>query len=334
MNSPAAPWQLDRLSTNARAAAESASRAAGMSLAAWLTKLISDTCAAEGVASLAEPPRILELMREIPGRALSPRIQPTPAQPMAFRAPPLAIAPVTAYRTLGIAPTPAQPTMQRTKPTLQPQAAAPVAASSTAQPVPAGATPLSVAALVAADLGTRGGDDVPEPLLADIATRGVRQPVVVRRSASNLAHYEIICGHRRWRAARRAGFAQIPAIVVVQDDATAILASLSENLQLENLSAIDEAQAYLRLLTQCNVDIAAVTAASGRDRTHIVQSMRLLGLPPLVRHLINGGLLSREHAFVLLDAPQPEGLADAIIAEQLSGAAARQRLAAGAKSNP
>jgi ParB family chromosome partitioning protein len=123
-------------------------------------------------------------------------------------------------------------------------------------------------------------------------------------------------------------------MVVAQDDATAILASLRENLQLADLSAIEEAQAYLRLLTQCAVDVAAVSAASGRDRTHIVQSMRLLGLPPLVRHLISGGMLSHEHAFVLLDAPQPEALADAIIAEQLSVEAARQRLAAGAKRHP
>jgi len=192
---------------------------------------------------------------------------------------------------------------------------------------------LPVAAMVVANLGTRRGDDMPETLVADIATRGVRQPVTVRRSASNPEQYEIICGHRRWRAAQRVGLAQIPAIVVTQDDATAILASLAENLQL-NLSVVDEAQAYLRLLTQCAIDVSAVTAATGRDRKHIVQSMRLLGLPPLVRHLIGSGMLSREHAFVLLDAPQPEALADAILAEHLSVEAARQRIAAGAEGKP
>jgi ParB family chromosome partitioning protein len=105
-------------------------------------------------------------------------------------------------------------------------------------------------------------------------------------------------------------------------------------LQQGNLSVLDEAQAYLRLLTQYAVDVAAVTAASGRDRNHIVQSMRLLGLPPLVRHLIGSGMLSREHAVVLLDAPQPEALADAILAEHLSVEAARQRAAAGAGGTP
>jgi ParB family chromosome partitioning protein len=207
----------------------------------------------------------------------------------------------------------------------------PVAVAPAPHPVPTGATMLPVAAMVAANLGTRRGDDMSDTLLADIATRGVRQPVIVRRSASNSEQYEIICGHRRWRAAQRVGLAQIPAIVVTQDDATAILASLVENLQLGNLSIVDEAQAYLRLLTQCAADVSVVTAAIGRDRKHIVQSMRLLGLPPLVRHLIGSGMLSREHAFVLLDAPQPEALADAILAEHLSVEAARQRIAAGAE---
>ena len=207
----------------------------------------------------------------------------------------------------------------------------PVAPAPMPHPVPAGATMLPVAAMVAANLGTRCGDDISDTLLADIATRGVRQPVIVRRSASNPAQYEIICGHRRWRVAQRVGLAQIPASVVTQDDATAILASLTENLQLGNLTIIDEAQAYLRLLTQCAADVSVVTAAIGRDRKHIVLSMRLLGLPPLVRHLIGSGMLSREHAFVLLDAPQPEALADAILAEHLSVEAARQRIAAGAE---
>jgi ParB family chromosome partitioning protein len=199
---------------------------------------------------------------------------------------------------------------------------------------PAGATMLPVAAITPANLGTRRGEDLPEPLLADIATRGVRQPITVRRAAGNPERYEIICGHRRWRAAQRVGLGHIPAMLVTQDDAEAILASLTENLQLGNLSVVDEAQAYLRLLTQCAVDASVVTAAIGRDRKHIVQSMRLLGLPPLVRHLISAGMLSREHAYLLLDAPHPEALADAILAESLTVEAARQRLAAGAENKP
>ncbi len=437
MTSPAAQWQLDRLSTSAREAAEIASLGAGVSLSSWLTKLISETCSAEGVGSPAEPPKILEFTREIRDRVPStPRIQPAPTpmpantslpplqspmQPIAPVMQPSAPQPITpaiepaaasfqptvpqqqaaapvqpmVFRPTAI-PTPVQPATPMPAPTplvapvtaYRPQplppnsdsagaasADADAAAASRADcarpyrprcfctagfhraaafhairarrapphrslrrpaphPVPAGATMLPIASMVVANLGTRRGDDMPETLLADIATRGVRQPATVRRSASNPEQYEIICGHRRWRAAQRVGLTQIPAIVVTQDDATAILASLTENLQQGNLSVLDEAQAYLRLLTQHAVDVSAVTTAIGRDRKHIVQSMRLLGLPPLVRHLIGSGMLSREHAFVLLDAPQPEALADAILAEHLSVEAARQRIAAGAEGTP
>jgi ParB family chromosome partitioning protein len=257
------------------------------------------------------------------------------AQPAPVAAPPV-MAPVVAQPFASFAPV--QPAPVQAAPVqpaaVQPIAAQPVAPAPVPHPLPAGATMLPITAMVVANLGTRRGDDMPETLLADIATRGVRQPVTVRRSTSNPEHYEIISGHRRWRAAQRVGLAQIPAAVVTQDDATAVLTALAENLQQGNLPVLDEAQAYLRLLTQYAVDVSAVTAAIGRERKHVVQSMRLLGLPPLVRHLIGSGMLSREHAFVLLDAPQPEALADAILAEHLSVEAARQRVAAGAEGTP
>ncbi len=393
MTASAAQWQLDRLSTSAREAAEIASLGAGISLSSWLTRLIGETCAAEGVAPPSEPPKILEFTREIRDRVPStprpPMMEPAPAaqpqfgqpqfgqshfgqphltqpqaapqqamppqqppQPMIFRPTPIptpvpASAPmhapaaniVTPFAALRPqTPPPAAPT-PAPAPVAAPIAAmplqVPVAANApsappqqtfAAQAVPPGATMLPVAATVTANLGTRRGDDIPEPLISDIATRGVRQPIVVRRSAANPEHYEIICGHRRWRAAQRVGLAQLPAVVVSQDDPTAILSSLAENLQTGTLSVVDEAQAYLRLLTQCAIDASAVTAAVGRDRKHIVQSMRLLGLPPLVRHLIGSGMLSRDHAFLLLDAPNPEALADAILAENLTVEATRQRL--------
>jgi ParB/RepB/Spo0J family partition protein len=366
MTAPAAQWQLDRLSTSARDAAEIASLGVGLSLSSWLTTLIGETCSAEGVAPPAEPPKILEFTREIRDRVPStPRFQPalvpaiasmppavapqpaaTPMPSMAFSPTPMVVAPVSVYRPQKIPPAtvhqpphaaPMPPVASEPAAFTAPQVFAPPtpiavpAVAAASEPLQADIVLLPVAAIIAANLGTRRGEDVPDALLADIAAHGVRQPVTVRRSASNPKQYEIICGHRRWRAAQRIGVAQIPAIVVTQDDDAAILAALAENLQLNNLSVIDEAQAYLRLLTQCAVDASAVTAAIGRDRKHIVRSMRLLGLPPLVRHLIGAGMLSREHAFVLLDAPQSEALADAILADHLSVEAARQQIAAGAE---
>jgi ParB family transcriptional regulator, chromosome partitioning protein len=398
MTAPAAQWQLDRLSTSAREAAEIASLGAGLSLSSWLARLIGETCAAEGVAPPNEPPKILEFTREIRDRVPStparnafatptaspvsqspsappsvPVIEPAPIAPQ-YAAPqqpaPQAAPQPVVFRPMPIPTPPAMPTpfanvvmpFTNARPQTPPPAApapapnaampqpVPVAANALLPPqtapqplpqaatpaIPSGATMLPVAAIIAANLGTRRGEDIPEPLLADIATRGVRQPIVVRRAAANSEQYEIICGHRRWRAAQRVGLAQIPAVVVTQDDTTAILASLAENLQTGTLPVVDEAQAYLRLLTQCAVDASAVTAAIGRDRKHIVQTMRLLGLPPLVRHLIGSGVLSRDHAFLLLDAPNPEALADAILAEHLTVEAARQRLgaAAGGEAKP
>ncbi|HEY3919130.1 MAG TPA: ParB/RepB/Spo0J family partition protein [Stellaceae bacterium] len=289
MNAPAAAWQLDRLSTSAREAAETASHDAGLPLSSWLTQVIDEACAAEGISLPEEPAKILEFTRELRERA------------------PAAVQPRSAA------------------------AAAPIPLPLPPAPPPNGATMLPLALVIAADLGTRRGEDVPAPLLADIATRGVRQPITVRRSASHPERYEVICGYRRWRAAQRIGLVHIPALIVSQDDAAALLASLHENLQRGDLSALDEAQAYLRLLTHCAVDASAVSTAIGRDRKHIVQSMRLLGLPPLVRHLIGSGMLSHDHAYLLLDAPHPETLADAILAENLSVEAARARLAAEAQ---
>ena len=383
MTSPAPSWQLDRLSTSAREAAEIASLGAGLSLSSWLSRLISETCAAEGVAPPSEPPKILEFTREprerpvmAPPRVFAPAPAPVVQAPVApapgaepprvvmpnFAAEPPHImpAPMPQPAPMPVAP-PAAPVMRpaaEQQPVfnpapsplfapaappvmmpLRPAAAnapmptpAPVAAAPAPQaPVVPGATMLATSSMAPANLGTRRGEDLPEALLSDIATRGVRQPIVVRRVANNPERYEIICGHRRWRAAQRVGLSSLPATVVTQDDATAILTSLAENLQSGSLAAMDEAQAYLRLLTQCAVDASAVTAATGSDRKHIVQTMRLLGLPPLVRHLVGAGTLSREHAYLLLDAPNPETLADAILAEGLSVEAVKQRLTGGTK---
>jgi len=186
---------------------------------------------------------------------------------------------------------------------------------------------LPVAAMVAAGLGTRRRDEVPEGLLADIAERGVRQPLLLRRAAASEERYEIISGHRRWRAAKRAGLGHVPASLCAHDDGQALLASLAANLPLGDLSLIEEAEAYLRLLAHFGLTLAAVAAATGRDRKHITRAMRLLGLSQRVRDAIANGSLSAEHAYLLLDAPDPEELAAAILADHLSTEAILVRIA-------
>ena len=249
-----------------------------MSLSAWLTRLISDTCSAEGI-TLRETSTVVEFARKPQGHG--------------------AAATALADETI-------------------PARAAP----------PAGATMVPTAALMPSNLGTRQSEDLPEELLADIVKRGIRQPLRLRRAASDAGRYEIICGYRRWRVAQRLGLAQLPAAICSDEDGPAVLASLVENLRQGDLSVIEEAQAYFRLLTRYAMDIAAVTKACELDRQHIVRRMRLLGLPPRLRQLIATGAISADHADLLLDATNPEGLADAIVAEHLSIETARQRLGA------
>ena len=291
MTSPAAPWRLERLSATARETAEIASLGAGLSLSAWLAQVIGETCTAEGITTQVEAPTVIAFA---PERSREPDIPNSPRP-----APMIAAAVV-------------EPLVPRQ------------------QPNPS-ANMIAIAAMAPANLGTRSDNDAPEALVTDIAKRGVRQALLVRRAANGSERFEIICGHRRWRAAQRIGLARVPATIADHDDAQAILTSLGENMSLGDLSALDEAQTYLRLLTRYAVDIVAITQASGRDRQQVVRAVRLLGLPLPVRQLISSGRLSSEHAYVLLDAANPESLAEAITGEQLSVEAARQRLGGGAR---
>jgi len=288
MTSLAAHWQLERLSASARETAEIASLGAGLSLSVWLTQIINETCAAEGVANRSDAPTVIEF---------------TPEKARHLEA-------STAPRAIPSTGAVVEPLVPR-------QQASP------------GANMLSVAALIPAGLGARSGNDTPEALVADIAKRGVRQAVLVRRFAGNPERYEIISGHRRWRVAQRIGLARIPANITTHSDGEALLASLAENLALGDLPVLDEAQSYLRLLTRCAVEMSAITDATRRDRQHVVRAVRLLGLPQPVRQSISSGALSSEYAFLLLDAANPEALAEAITGEQLSVEAVRERLSAG-----
>lgn len=186
---------------------------------------------------------------------------------------------------------------------------------------------LPVAALEPGGCGTRRTDDqVPPDLIMAIATDGLRQPLLVRRRHGSDDRYEIIAGVRRWRAAQRIGLTQVPAIVTDLDDAQSVLASLNENLHRGDLPPLDEARAYLRLLTQFSLNAVEVTKTISRDRQSVVRSMRLLGLPQRVRGLIDAGQISTDHAFLLLGAADAEQLGDMIVKEGLSLEETRRRL--------
>ena len=225
MMSSAANWQLDRLSAGAREAAEIASLGAGLSLSAWLTRMIGETCAAEGVAPPSEPPKILEFTTGNPrargARRSAPAGDRGGARAAAHRrtaaATPVHAAPTRRARRSAAGSVGGCRCRRRARPAMplvnpiraaippappRPPQPAPVDQQSAPQspPVAAAAAMLPIAAIAPANLGTRRSEDVPEALLADIATRGVRQPILVRRAAGDAERYEIVCGHRRWRA--------------------------------------------------------------------------------------------------------------------------------------
>jgi len=147
---------------------------------------------------------------------------------------------------------------------------------------------------------------VDEPALAEltasIEASGLLQPVVVRpRNGA----YELIAGERRWRAVQRLGWRTVPAVVKEADDQTLLTLALIENLQRHDLSAIDEALGYQRLMEEFKIPQAEVARLVGRSRPAIANLLRLLRLPADVRTLVHEGKLSEGHARALLTLDDP-----------------------------
>lgn len=138
-------------------------------------------------------------------------------------------------------------------------------------------------------------------LVDSMRTNGLLQPVVVRPSENQ--HYQLIAGERRWRAAQQLGWRRLPAIVREVDDRTLLTLALVENLQRDALSPMDEARGYHRLIDEFGVSQTEVADVVGKDRTTIVNALRLLKLPPAVQEMVHRGVLSAGHARALLGIP-------------------------------
>jgi ParB family chromosome partitioning protein len=148
---------------------------------------------------------------------------------------------------------------------------------------------------------------------------GLLQPVVVRPLGSD--QYELIMGERRWRAAREAGFAAIPAIVRATGDDALLRDALLENLHRSELNPLEEAAAYDQLLQDFGCTHDELAGRIGRSRPQISNTLRLLKLPPAVQRRVAAGVLSAGHARALLgldDESGQERLAQRIVAEGLS----------------
>jgi ParB family chromosome partitioning protein len=155
-------------------------------------------------------------------------------------------------------------------------------------------------------------------LTASIREHGVLQPILVRPKPGAPGTYQIIGGERRWRAAQAAGLHEVPVIVRSFGDREAMAAALVENLQRQDLNALEEAEGYSRLIGEFGLTQDALGKAVGKSRSHVANTLRLLGLPPRVRDMLRNGQLTAGHARAILAADDPEKLATAVVVRGLS----------------
>ncbi|HXE58441.1 MAG TPA: ParB/RepB/Spo0J family partition protein, partial [Gemmatimonadales bacterium] len=139
-------------------------------------------------------------------------------------------------------------------------------------------------------------------LASSIEASGLLQPVVVRAVQGR---HELIAGERRWRAVQRLGWEKIPAVVKEVDDRTLLTLALIENLQRDDLSPIDEALGYRRLVEEFRISQAEAARLVGRDRSTVANALRLLKLPEPVQRMLDDGRLTMGHARALLGLAEP-----------------------------
>jgi len=162
----------------------------------------------------------------------------------------------------------------------------------------------------------RFGQEEMDSLEASIREKGVIQPILVRKTADQA--YEIIAGERRWRAAQRAGLHELPVVVRELTDREALEIALVENVQRADLSPIEEALGYQRLMTEFDHTQEQLSKVVGKSRSHVANLLRLLDLPPSVKTLLDSGKITAGHARALLGVEDAETLVRQVVARNLN----------------
>src|SRR5438132_7195887 len=157
-----------------------------------------------------------------------------------------------------------------------------------------------------------------EALAQSIREKGVLQPLLVRPLSGQDADFELVAGERRWRAAQRVGLHEVPVIIRPMADSEALEIALVENLQREDLSPLEEAEAYSRLMDEFGRTQASLAEALGKSRSHVANTVRLLSLPAPVRRRLDEGELSAGHARALLAVADPAALASEVVRRGLN----------------
>ena len=154
-----------------------------------------------------------------------------------------------------------------------------------------------------------------DELAASIAERGVLQPIIVRAVEDG---FELVAGERRWRAAQKAQLHEIPALIREFDEESSAEVALIENIQREDLNAIEEATAFRQLMDRYGHSQDVIGKLVGKSRSHVANLLRLLDLPEAVRQMLLQGDISMGHARAIATASDPEALALQIVEDDLS----------------
>jgi len=155
-------------------------------------------------------------------------------------------------------------------------------------------------------------------LTNSISERGIIQPIIVRKSNDDKAKFEIIAGERRWLAAQKAGLHEVPVVITEADDLKSLEFAIVENVQRNDLNAIEEAQGYQRLIKDFSYDQEKVAKFIGKSRSHIANFLRLLTLPPEVINLVESKKLTPGHAKILVGLVNANFVAKKIVEKNLS----------------
>lgn len=217
--------------------------------------------------------------------------------------------------------TPAAPAPPPTSPSSAPTVAAP-AASIEGEPARAAAnrTPITlpIGQLKPGKMQPRTSFEGIDALVESVKEYGLLQPILVRPLRDAADSYEIIAGERRWRAAQKAQLHDVPVVIRTIDDLDALQIGLVENLQRSDLTAIDEAQGYKRLIDDYKHTQEDIARMMGRSRPHVANTIRLLDLPPAVQEMVRDGQLTAGLGRALIGVPDPLAMAKQAVAEKLT----------------
>ena len=161
-------------------------------------------------------------------------------------------------------------------------------------------------------------EDSIQDLTSSIKERGIIQPIIVRKSSNDNSKYEIIAGERRWLAAQKAGLHEVPVVITEVDDLKSLEFAIVENVQRNDLNAIEEARGYRRLIEEFSYDQEKVAQFIGKSRSYIANFLRLLSLPESVLKQIETKKLSPGHAKILVGLDNAEFVAKKIVEKNLS----------------